>query len=146
MSIGLLAIYAKGSKAAEIRHHAYLHAVVPFIAATAYLAMYFGYGAITTAGVWTWYAWSCAAFVGVLYYCEAGACDQHGRGRADGGRPRQEPDLPDGGVVPYPNVFAIAPEGTKAATALTLAWAILVFDVIHAFVSATNIEKAVAVK
>lgn len=49
MSVSSLAIYVRGSKAAEIRHHTYFHAVVPFIAATAYLAMYFGVGDITTA-------------------------------------------------------------------------------------------------
>lgn len=44
MALSSLAIYAKGSKQAEIRHHTYFHAVVPFIAATAYLAMWFGAG------------------------------------------------------------------------------------------------------
>ena len=49
MSLGSLAIYVKGSKDPAIRHHTYYHAVVPFIAATAYLAMFFGIGDITTA-------------------------------------------------------------------------------------------------
>ena len=40
MSIGSLAIYATGSKAAAVRHHTQIHSLVPFIAATAYLAMY----------------------------------------------------------------------------------------------------------
>lgn len=44
MSLGSLAIYARGSKAPAIRHHTYFHATVPFIAATAYLAMTFGIG------------------------------------------------------------------------------------------------------
>ncbi len=48
MSVSSLALYAKGSKQPEIRHHTYFHAVVPFIAATAYLAMWFGVGDITT--------------------------------------------------------------------------------------------------
>ena len=46
MSVASLALYAQGSKAPEIRHHTYFHATVPFIAATAYLAMYFGIGTV----------------------------------------------------------------------------------------------------
>lgn len=42
MSVGSLAIYATGSKSNAIRHHTQIHALVPFIAATAYLAMYLG--------------------------------------------------------------------------------------------------------
>lgn len=44
MSLACLAIYAKGSKLPPARHHTYFHATVPFIAATAYLAMTFGIG------------------------------------------------------------------------------------------------------
>lgn len=44
MSLAALAIYATGSKEAPSRHHTLLHATVPFIAATAYLAMAFGIG------------------------------------------------------------------------------------------------------
>lgn len=44
MSLASLAIYAKGSKLPPARHHTYYHATVPFIAATAYLAMTFGIG------------------------------------------------------------------------------------------------------
>lgn len=47
MSVASVAIYAKGSKEPEFRHHTYFHATVPFIAATAYLAMYFGLGTVT---------------------------------------------------------------------------------------------------
>ena len=46
MSLASLAIYAKGSKAPPARHHTLLHATVPFIAATAYLAMAFGIGTL----------------------------------------------------------------------------------------------------
>jgi len=46
MSLASLAIYAKGSKAPPSRHHTLLHATVPFIAATAYLAMAFGIGTL----------------------------------------------------------------------------------------------------
>lgn len=57
MSLASLAIYAKGSKAPEIRHHTYFHAAVPFIAATSYLAMTFGLGDIIHgAGVTTFAA------------------------------------------------------------------------------------------
>lgn len=49
MSLASLAIHAKGSKEPQIRHHTYFHAAVPFIAATAYLAMYFDVGTVTPA-------------------------------------------------------------------------------------------------
>ncbi|MDR6790713.1 bacteriorhodopsin [Sphingomonas sp. BE138] len=48
MSLASLAIYATGSKAPPARHHTLLHAAVPFIAATAYLAMAFGIGTLAT--------------------------------------------------------------------------------------------------
>ena len=46
MSLASLAIYATGSKASPSLHHTLLHAAVPFIAATAYLAMAFGIGTL----------------------------------------------------------------------------------------------------
>lgn len=44
MSLASLAIYAKGSKSGPAGVHTYLHAAVPFIAATSYLAMTFAIG------------------------------------------------------------------------------------------------------
>jgi bacteriorhodopsin len=49
MSLAALAIYAKGSKTPPSRHHTLLHATVPFIATTAYLAMAFGIGTLAKA-------------------------------------------------------------------------------------------------
>jgi bacteriorhodopsin len=46
MSLASLAIYAAGSKQTPARHHTLLHSSVPFIAATAYLAMAFGIGSV----------------------------------------------------------------------------------------------------
>jgi len=46
MSLASLAIYAKGEKTSPSLHHTLLHAAVPFIAATAYLAMAFGIGTL----------------------------------------------------------------------------------------------------
>lgn len=46
MSLASLAIYGKGSKSSPSRHHTLLHSAVPFIAATAYLAMAFGIGTL----------------------------------------------------------------------------------------------------
>lgn len=46
MSLASLAIYATGSKAPPSHRHTLLHAAVPFIAATAYLAMAFGIGTL----------------------------------------------------------------------------------------------------
>lgn len=50
MSLSSLAIYARGSKAVDIRHHTYFHATVPFIAATSYLAMYLGLSEMEVVG------------------------------------------------------------------------------------------------
>ena len=44
MSLGSLAIYVHGDKRTEFLHHTQFHSVVPFIAATAYLAMALGIG------------------------------------------------------------------------------------------------------
>nr|WP_237487473.1 hypothetical protein [Parapontixanthobacter aurantiacus] len=55
MSIASLVIYAHGSKHPEIRHHTHFHSVVPFIAATAYLAMAIGTGTLTINGDETLY-------------------------------------------------------------------------------------------
>jgi len=49
MSLASVALYARGSKDPEIRHHTYFHSAVPFIAATSYLAMYFAIGTVTPA-------------------------------------------------------------------------------------------------
>lgn len=46
MSLASLAIYVKGDKTPPARHHTLLHSTVPFIAATAYLAMTFGIGTL----------------------------------------------------------------------------------------------------
>ena len=50
MALGSLAIYATGSKDPEWRHHTQMHSLVPFIAATAYLAMTLGTGVLTIHG------------------------------------------------------------------------------------------------
>lgn len=49
MALSSLAIYASGGKRPPSRHHTLLHATVPFIAATAYLAMAFGIGTLVKA-------------------------------------------------------------------------------------------------
>nr|WP_197983125.1 bacteriorhodopsin [Sphingomonas sp. CFBP 13728] len=46
MSVASLAIYATGKRTHPSGHHTLLHASVPFIAATAYLAMAFGIGTL----------------------------------------------------------------------------------------------------
>lgn len=46
MSLGSLAIYTTGKKSYPSIHHTLLHSSVPFIAATAYLAMAFGIGTL----------------------------------------------------------------------------------------------------
>jgi len=49
MSLASLVIYARGSKEHPSGHHTLLHATVPFIAATAYLAMALGIGTVVGA-------------------------------------------------------------------------------------------------
>lgn len=46
MSLASLAIYVTGERRPPSRHHVMLHSSVPFIAATAYLAMAFGFGTL----------------------------------------------------------------------------------------------------
>ena len=50
MAVASIAIYARGSKRPEIRHHTQFHSAVPFLAATAYLAMALGVGKLEVEG------------------------------------------------------------------------------------------------
>ena len=50
MSLASLALYAHGDRAKTFRHHTHFHSLVPFIAATAYLAMWLGSGVQEVAG------------------------------------------------------------------------------------------------
>ena len=50
MSLASLAIYAMGSKNPEWRHHTHMHSIVPFVAATSYLAMTLGTGLLAIHG------------------------------------------------------------------------------------------------
>lgn len=213
MSLASLAIYAKGKKTPPSRHHTLLHATVPFIAATAYLAMAFGIGTLVkgdgsatyfaryvdwtvttpillsslvllafhergktgevggylTAIIvldvlmiatglisslaeasltkWVWYAWSCVAFLGVLYLLwgplRAMAV---GRGGALGEAYGKNVIFLTVIWFLYPIVFLIGPEGLKIITDPTSVWAILIMDIIakvvYAFYAAGNLEKA----
>ena len=47
MALASLGLYLHGDKRREFRHHTQFHAMVPFIAATAYLGMWLGTGTIT---------------------------------------------------------------------------------------------------
>lgn len=213
MSLASLAIYATGSKDPPSRHHTLLHAAVPFIAATAYLAMAFGIGtlvklddsttyvaryldwsvttpillsglvlvafhekgrtgevggyltaiivldvlmiltglisslAVVPAVKWIWYAWSCAAFLGVLYLLW-GPLRAMAVSRGPGLGTAYTKNVGFLTVVwfLYPIVFAIGPEGVRAITDPQSVWAILVLDVAakvgYAFFAASNIDKA----
>ena len=60
LSLASLAIYITGNKNPPVRHHVLLHAAVPFIAATAYFAMFFGIGTVIKPdGVATYFARYC---------------------------------------------------------------------------------------
>jgi bacteriorhodopsin len=213
MSLASLAIYAKGKKTPPSQHHTLLHATVPFIAATAYLAMAFGIGtaiggdgtatyfaryadwAVTTpillsslvllafhergktgevggyltsiivldvlmvaTGLisslaqaeltkWIWYAWSCAAFLGVLYLLwgplHAMAVE---RGSALGVAYSKNVSFLTVIWLLYPIVFLIGPEGLKIITDPASVWAILIMDVVakvvYAFYAAANLQDA----
>ncbi|WP_242150320.1 bacteriorhodopsin [Sphingomonas sp. BAUL-RG-20F-R05-02] len=213
MALASLAIYATGKKTAPLRHHTLLHASVPFIAATAYLAMAFGIGtlvkfdgsatyfaryldwSVTTpillsglvlvafhergrtgevggyltsiivldvlmivAGLissvidapvvkWIWFAWSCAAFVGVLYLLWAplrAIATQ--RGPALGAAYTKNVAFLTVIWFLYPIVFAVGPEGLKMISDPASVWAILVMDIIakvvYAFYAAGNVDRA----
>lgn len=215
MSLGSLAIYATGKKSHPSGHHTLLHASVPFIAATAYLAMAFGIGtlvkpdgsitylaryldwSVTTpillsslvllafhehgrtgevgghltaiivldvlmiatglvsslAGPslvkWVWYAWSCVAFLGVLYLLWGPLRTlAQNRGMALGTAYNRNVAFLTIIWFLYPIVFLIGPEGLKIITDPTSVWAILVMDVvakvIYAVYAANNLEKALA--
>ncbi|WP_174297444.1 bacteriorhodopsin [Sphingomonas bacterium] len=210
MSLASLAIFAVGSKLPSVREHTYYHSIVPFIAATSYLAMTFGIGdffkldgtvtltaryidwSITTPILLTglvvtalfgrksdpgflvsvitldvlmivaglissmstlpamklvWFAWSCAAFLGVLYilWGPLRAISRSEGGAMDGAYAKNLVFLTVVWIL-YPVVFAIGPEGVHAITPLATIWAILVLDVVakvvYAFYVAANIDKA----
>ncbi|EZP53856.1 bacteriorhodopsin [Sphingomonas sp. RIT328] len=215
MSLASLAIYATGKKTPPSGHHTLLHSSVPFIAATAYLAMAFGIGtllkvdgsavyvaryldwSVTTpillAGLvllafheqgrtgevgghltaiivldvlmivtglvsalagpplikWVWYAWSCVAFLSVLYLLwgplRAKAVE---RGAALGGAYNKNLAFLTVIWFLYPIVFLVGPEGLKIISDPASVWAILIMDVlakvVYAFYAASNLEKALA--
>lgn len=215
MSLASLAIYATGRKTPPSERHTLLHASVPFIAATAYLAMAMGIGtlikpdgtatyvaryldwSITTpillSGLvlvalhrrdrtgeiggyltaiivldvlmiftglissladvpfvkWTWYLWSCAAFLGVLFLLWVPLRARAGEHSVALGRAYLR-NLTFLTVVwfLYPLVFLIGPEGLKAISDPATVWAILVLDiaakVVYAFFAAASFDKAVA--
>lgn len=213
MAFASLALYATGGKTATSYPHTLLHASVPFIAATAYLAMALGVGnvllangtpvylaryadwSITTplllAGLvmqasgdrgkpaetggliaaivvldvmmivtgllsslaetslvkWVWYAWSCAAFLGVLYLLwrplRTLAAE---KGHAASAAYAKNVALLTVVWFIYPIVFLIGPEGMRIITDSASIWLFLVLDitakVIYAFYAAANLEKA----
>lgn len=213
MSLASLAIYARGSKEPPARHHTLLHASVPFIAATAYLAMAFGIGtvlkadgtltyfaryadwsvttpillaglvltafhergrtvdvggfltaiivldvlmiltglvsslAVEPAVKWIWYAWSCAAFVGVLYllWVPLRRLAMEG-GDAIGAAYAKNVTFLTILWFLYPIVFLVGPEGTKSVSDSASVWAFLVMDILakvaHAFFAASNLDQA----
>ena len=213
MSLGSLAIYATGKKSYPSGHHTLLHASVPFIAATAYLAMAFGIGTLLTidgsitylaryidwsvttpillAGLvlvafhdhgkpgavggyltsiivldvlmivtglisslappspakWIWYAWSCVAFLGVLYLLWVPLLKlARSRGAALGTAYTKNVTFLTVIWFLYPIVFLLGPEGMKIITDPASVWAFLVMDivakVVYAFYAAANFDKA----
>ncbi|SEE68279.1 bacteriorhodopsin [Pseudomonas coleopterorum] len=212
MSLASLAIYAKGAHRGPLRGHTLIHAAVPFIAATAYLAMYLGVGnlikpddsityvaryfdwLLTTplllAGVvssaylgarerdgqagfvasivtldvmmivtglvaslalygtikWVFFAWSCVAFVGVLYLIWKPLAALSEASPAIGAAYRRNSGFLTVLWLIYPVVFAVGPEGIWAISDAATLWIILVLDVlakvVYAFTSERNLRAA----
>ena len=209
MAFGSLVIYAHGDKRTEFLHHTQFHSVVPFIAATAYLAMALGIGrlelqigetlflaryadwAVTTpilltglilaglhehprhstyilpavvldvlmivtgllaaiseneAAKWIWFAWSSAAFLGVIYLLLGPVMTA---AKALGGKMTQvyRANLTFLLVVwaIYPLEWALGPQGLGLFDAVTDAWLIVVMDitakVIYGFVATARFKK-----
>lgn len=214
MSLASLAIYAKGAHHGPLRGHTLVHAAVPFIAATAYLAMYLGVGNLikpdgsityvaryldwtfTTplllAGVvssaylgareqegqagfvasivtldvvmivtglvaslapygtikWVFFAWSCAAFAGVLYLLWKPLAALAGQNAALGAAYRKNVGFLSVLWLIYPVVFAVGPEGVWTVSDAATVWAFLILDVlakvVYAFTSERNLKAALA--
>ena len=213
MSLAPLAIYIRGNKRPPSLHHTLLHAAVPFIAATAYLAMLFDIGTLINADgsitylaryldwsittpillsglvllafhergktgevggyltsiivldvlmivtglisslaivpmvKWIWYAWSCVAFLGVLYLLWGPLrAMARARGRALGTAYSQNVTFLTVVWFIYPIVFLVGPEGLKLITDPSSVVTILVLDVTakvaYAFFAARNLEAA----
>ena len=208
MALGSVAIFLHGDKRREYRHHTQFHSIVPFIAATAYLAMTLGNGVVAIGDTtiyfpryidWSvttpillagliltglhehprhstyilpaivldvimvatglvaaltddatqkliWFAWSCAAFAGVLYILWKPV--------------RDVSDDLGGGMktvyranlifltlvwLVYPVAFAIGPEWLGLIGGVGSLWLILVLDVtakvVYGFVATARFKK-----
>lgn len=171
MSLASLAIYAKESKAPPSRHHTLLHAAVPFIAATAYLAMAFGIGTLVKAdGSATYFArYADWTFTTPILLSSLVLLAFHERGKTGevGGYPTSiivlDVLMVETGLISslaeaplvkwvwflYPLVFLIGPEGLKIIIDPASVWAILIMDVvakvIYALYAASNLDKMLPV-
>ena len=209
MSLASLAIYAHGDKRNEFLHHTQFHSVVPFIAATAYLAMTLGIGrldmgdgetlflaryadwVVTTpilltglivtglhehprhstyilpavvldalmiitgllaaissneAEKWFWFAWSCVAFLGVIWLLLGPVMKAT---RELGGKMT---DIYKANMtflllvwLIYPVEWFLGPQGIGAFGTAGDAWAILVLDVtakvVYGFVATARFKS-----
>jgi len=96
---------------------------------------------------WVWYAWSCVAFLGVLYLLWGPLrMLAKSRGMALGTAYNKNVAFLTVIWFLYPIVFLIGPEGIKIITDPTSVWAILIMDVVakvvYAFYAASNLDKA----
>lgn len=208
MALGSLAIYRHGDKRREYRHHTQFHSLVPFIAATAYLAMAIGTGIIERGGTdiylpryvdwsittpillagliltglhehprhstfilpaivldvimiatgllaslaatqpekWLWFAWSCAAFGGVLFILW-NPVRKIGENLGGGLERVYRSNLIFLSAVwlIYPVAFLIGPEGLRIMPATLSLWVILILDVtakvIYGFVATSRFKR-----
>nr|WP_244655045.1 bacteriorhodopsin [Sphingomonas sp. CFBP 13733] len=96
---------------------------------------------------WVWYAWSCVAFLGVLYLLWGPLrMLAKSRGMALGTAYNKNVAFLTVIWFLYPIVFLIGPEGMKIIMDPTSVWAILIMDVVakvvYAFYAASNLDKA----
>jgi bacteriorhodopsin len=96
---------------------------------------------------WVWYAWSCVAFLGVLYLLWGPLRTlAQSRGTALGTAYNKNVAFLTVIWFLYPIVFLIGPEGMKIITDPASVWAILIMDVVakvvYAFYAASNLDKA----
>ena len=97
---------------------------------------------------WVFFAWSCAAFVGVLYLLWKPLATLAGQHAAIGAAYRKNVGFLSVLWLIYPVVFAVGPEGVWAVSDAATVWVFLILDVlakvVYAFTSERNLKTALA--
>jgi len=97
---------------------------------------------------WVFFAWSCAAFAGVLYLLWKPLAALAGEQPALGAAYRHNTGFLSVLWLIYPVVFAVGPEGVWMVSDAATVWVFLVLDVlakvVYAFTSERNLKAALA--